>query len=1195
MKAHRKSFVAGLAVAAGVSSLAFRASAQMKTGESMKDWHAELRLQGAAGFEAVLIESNAPANIFWPGERPRLSFQLRHAGVTPLHVVGHIEIVEWATEGIPGDIWLPQVRNRGVLQRLPIKVDLPAAADGKPGWSNFTVEFDLPERNLGWMAIVDLGGRGRRLLTHGVRTFAADDRRSRHPHQAMEEMPPEVLQRLNIRAVRKGIDYAHSSRRGLLARYESELRALHERNVTVLAEFGAGGAPQPLDRPRPHLDADGVMLEGKMDHVWLPELDADFKAEVKKLVGAFGWPKGPITGVMLWNEPWEGSSISGWQADMIRYREIYRAMAEAVHEAEKEFGVQVLVGGADSSTNTWDKFFPDGSDEFLEYLDFCSIHYQGMHSPAHFKMWRERKNREGRVLIFDTESWVANTDDRYAAVVAANRAAGYDRAMGVYGGNVVDVLSHGRVRRAEVWSDRGREQIAAPLQAFPLAASVGAVQHFIGDRPFREVLFERGLPWVFVFDGYDGNAGDGTVVVLGDLDALFGRGHLWGETPDLAGSRARLELLSELNRAETPERKAEIENRLAERGPYRDAKLVVSAMDAPFAMFDFTGNRLPPSADGSIVVPLDHRGFFLRATDGKAESFEALLAALRAARVEGLAPIHIVARDFLQPVEDGAVLRLELTSHHNQPIEGALRLTIEGLQAEAPARIRLEPRETLRLDIPVKGAARADNTYPLSLVFDAGDRGVAVHREALHVNRVVRRTVRIDGQLDDWRGAIPQAVSGAGAATRTLTEEAWLPFAKFAPEGRSGFATAWLAYDDEYFYFAARISDATPDPGTLRFAERDDDQFFYPEISYRKVGPSQQGQGGAENFSARWSGFLQARATGPHTLILRTDDGVRLWLDGRQVINDWSGRAPADSKVEVELTAGKRMPIRIEYFQGGGGAVAQFQWIEPGGERMTVPAEALFAAEAGEAPGLKAEFFAGTGLDGAPRLTRVDAVIDYAAWPALPWAGAAAAPRDDGLAAMRWPEGVRRFTYRRDPILPAGNRSPDFDNVQIAFNVLPPDQQGPSSSISKLPGSPERLIPVVCTDHEYALNHVAPEFGGGFEVWRLTHPTLPRKHFYPRQPKAPNEGPVEGAKMITVYRDGLRITEAAIPWAEMPAVKAAVDEGRSVKFSYRVNYRGGGPTLELARRRSVSLRSPFAFQVDWAEHWSNDLEFSFEP
>jgi hypothetical protein len=48
---------------------------------------------------------------------------------------------------------------------------------------------ELPDRNLGWAAILDLGDRGRHLLTHGVRTFAAEDRRVRMPTQSMEQMP----------------------------------------------------------------------------------------------------------------------------------------------------------------------------------------------------------------------------------------------------------------------------------------------------------------------------------------------------------------------------------------------------------------------------------------------------------------------------------------------------------------------------------------------------------------------------------------------------------------------------------------------------------------------------------------------------------------------------------------------------------------------------------------------------------------------------------------------------------------------------------------------------------------------------------------------------------------------------------------------------------------------------------------------
>lgn len=114
---------------------------------------------------------------------------------------------------------------------------------------------------------------------------------------------------------------------------------------------------------------------------------------------------------MLWNEPWEGLSISGWGADMLRYRRIYKHMGRAAERAREDARVDVLVGGGDSSSNSWDKLFPDGSEEFMPYFDFCSIHYQGMSAPVLHPEWRSREVGNGRVLIWDTESWVANTDD----------------------------------------------------------------------------------------------------------------------------------------------------------------------------------------------------------------------------------------------------------------------------------------------------------------------------------------------------------------------------------------------------------------------------------------------------------------------------------------------------------------------------------------------------------------------------------------------------------------------------------------------------------------------------------------------------------------------------------------------------------------------------------------------------------------
>ena len=117
----------------------------------------------------------------------------------------------------------------------------------------------------------------------------------------------------------------------------------------------------------------------------------------------YGWPRGTVIGVKFMNEPWDFSSISGWGADTPRYREIYKAMAEATAEARKEFGVEVLVGGCDSSSNTFDKLFADGKDDFLKDLDFCSLHYQGLNVPTTYKPWLERKGAYGPVQVWETE------------------------------------------------------------------------------------------------------------------------------------------------------------------------------------------------------------------------------------------------------------------------------------------------------------------------------------------------------------------------------------------------------------------------------------------------------------------------------------------------------------------------------------------------------------------------------------------------------------------------------------------------------------------------------------------------------------------------------------------------------------------------------------------------------------------------
>jgi hypothetical protein len=104
--------------------------------------------------------------------------------------------------------------------------------------------------------------------------------------------------------------------------------------------------------------------------------------------------------------------------------------------------------------------------------------------------------------VRDTESWVANSNDRVAAVIASMRAMGQDRTAGIYAGNAFTSEKH-RVN--------GREHAVA--QVWAPGAAVAACQHFIGQREFKEILFKHGLPWVFVFDGLRPKVGDASLVV----------------------------------------------------------------------------------------------------------------------------------------------------------------------------------------------------------------------------------------------------------------------------------------------------------------------------------------------------------------------------------------------------------------------------------------------------------------------------------------------------------------------------------------------------------------------------------------------------------------------------------------------------------------------------------------------------------
>lgn len=90
----------------------------------------------------------------------------------------------------------------------------------------------------------------------------------------------------------------------------------------------------------------------------------------------------------------------------------------------------------------------------------------------------------------------------------------------------------------------------------------------------------------------------------------------------------------------------------------------------------------------------------------------------------------------------------------------------------------------------------------------------------------------------------------------------------------------------------------------------------------------------------RWTGKIKIPKDGKYTFYLESDDGSRLYVDGKQVISNGGLHGMHEEKGTVELKAGS-YDIKIEFFENGGEAGCRFSWSADGIEKQIVPETAL--------------------------------------------------------------------------------------------------------------------------------------------------------------------------------------------------------------------------------------------------------------
>ncbi|MEV7365992.1 PA14 domain-containing protein [Streptomyces sp. NPDC091299] len=152
--------------------------------------------------------------------------------------------------------------------------------------------------------------------------------------------------------------------------------------------------------------------------------------------------------------------------------------------------------------------------------------------------------------------------------------------------------------------------------------------------------------------------------------------------------------------------------------------------------------------------------------------------------------------------------------------------------------------------------------------------------------------------------------------------------------------------------------------------------------------------GQSDDVSVRWTGRVVPEKTGPTTFSIIGDNGFRLWVDGRLVIDHWVDDWDREQTGEpVELTAGKAYDIKVEYFEHYGGSNLHVRWTPPGGTKTAIPQSAFLLPEGYDYDGaiattvqrdgrtLQLDFAQALNAPPAGLVNHLDAVIGGATWP----------------------------------------------------------------------------------------------------------------------------------------------------------------------------------------------------------------------
>ena len=133
-----------------------------------------------------------------------------------------------------------------------------------------------------------------------------------------------------------------------------------------------------------------------------------------------------------------------------------------------------------------------------------------------------------------------------------------------------------------------------------------------------------------------------------------------------------------------------------------------------------------------------------------------------------------------------------------------------------------------------------------------------------------------------------------------------------------------------------------------------------------------------DNFSVRWEGKIKIDDNAKYTFYIISDDGVRLYIDNKLLIDSWEPQPPTQKDASIYLSSNKMYSIKIEYFEQNGGEAMVLGWESENFSKRLIPHSHLFTNDG--KPGLLGKYFRNKDLNESfesPTISRIDKEINW--------------------------------------------------------------------------------------------------------------------------------------------------------------------------------------------------------------------------